>query len=591
MITKVKYAGRQRFVDLLRFEIVFRLLAVAIGLPLLSFCTNLIGMISGRLYLSPADLGSMIRLPLFWVGMVILIPLTGLFILLEIVIALMIFYRPDDTIGYRIRHLTIHAVRAVRRCFTRGNRMMLLLAVYLGMFTFFPSAFMNKLTMPGFIRDTIFQNPWLTAGYYILKFILFLFTLALIFSAHVFFMHKTDCRTAVRESIRLVRGRFIRLCVAVLLAFGLLGALNWILSDVFIELSRMALIHPPAGFKIEVLLFGLLRTGLSLLSFGRLVLSVTVLRYVVSVSFARAGGVPEKPWHDCPERPVGGSAKRSRRIVIAALAAILVFNVLYVKAELKLNAPYSVLNRTKITAHRACGESGPENTLEGLVIGAARNADYAEIDVRLTADGELILLHDKTFRRVADDSGRPEEMTLADIRRLHIRHEGPEIVRVPTLREAIETARKVGLRLNIEVKTTEAERNRCTDRLIEILDETGAASDCVVTASDYAVLARLREKRPAVKTGYILVFARGDLDNLDAADFVSVEEKNVDKAFANRMHAAGKGVHVWTVNERESMDRMLDLGVDNIITDQPGMAALQRIIYEQTDPRLRRILR
>ena len=88
---------------------------------------------------------------------------------------------------------------------------------------------------------------------------------------------------------------------------------------------------------------------------------------------------------------------------------------------------------------------------------------------------------------------------------------------------------------------------------------------------NYQFLEQIKKTAPEIRTGYIMTMTYGSISQVDAADFFSVKYTYVDEAFVKEAHSLGKEVHAWTVNYRGDARRMLDMGVDNIITDDPEM--------------------
>ncbi len=122
------------------------------------------------------------------------------------------------------------------------------------------------------------------------------------------------------------------------------------------------------------------------------------------------------------------------------------------------------------------------------------------------------------------------------------------------------------IKLNIEIKGSHYSPD-IYNELIELIKLNNFKYDSVITSLNYEDLEAIETKAPYLKTGYIMFVALGDLEKLNV-DFYSVEETNVNESFVEKAHEIGREVHVWTINEKDDMQKMLDYGVDNIITDQ-----------------------
>jgi glycerophosphoryl diester phosphodiesterase len=232
-----------------------------------------------------------------------------------------------------------------------------------------------------------------------------------------------------------------------------------------------------------------------------------------------------------------------------------------------------------VTAHRGSSRDAPENTLSAIRSAIGHRADYAEIDVQEIADGRIVLFHDTDFLRVARSARKIWEVEFEEARGFDVgRWFSPEFEgeRVPTLEEAIEEARgRIGL--NIELKHHGRERSLVRS-VVRIVREARFEEDCLLTSLDLEAVLEAKRLEPALRCGYITAEYVGDPTALDV-DVLSVRAKRATKALVRRARRRGKEVHAWTVNDAATMERLVDIGVDNIITDDPALA--RRVIEER----------
>lgn len=227
---------------------------------------------------------------------------------------------------------------------------------------------------------------------------------------------------------------------------------------------------------------------------------------------------------------------------------------------------------TEITAHRGGAWKAPENTISALQYTIDSGADYAEIDVQETKDGELILLHDDSLKRTAGVKKNVWDMTLKQVEKLdagasfHKKFRGEKI---PEFTEVLKFC-KGRLDLNIEIKYN-GKNKGIVNKVVRAIKENHFEDHCVVTSMNYQFLKQIKKIAPEIRTGYIMTMTYGGVQGMEAADFFSVKHTYVDEKFVTQAHALGKEVHVWTVNYKGDAKRMLDMGVDNIITDDPIM--------------------
>ncbi len=236
-----------------------------------------------------------------------------------------------------------------------------------------------------------------------------------------------------------------------------------------------------------------------------------------------------------------------------------------------------------ITAHRGASHGAPENTKAAVELAIAEQADYVEIDVRMTADGVPVLMHDRALFRTTGVVNEIDNVTYAELctydvgRRYAIQYEGET---VPSLREILEAyGRKI--RFNIELK---GDGNRkLAEAVLKLLEAYGLEERCVITSDSYELLVWIKKSDSKVRTGYILSLVYGEVFGYEAADFFSVKSDSVTEQMVKSAHAKGKEIHVWTVNKAYEIKRMQALGVDNIITDKP--AYVREILQEKIMPR------
>jgi glycerophosphoryl diester phosphodiesterase len=230
----------------------------------------------------------------------------------------------------------------------------------------------------------------------------------------------------------------------------------------------------------------------------------------------------------------------------------------------------------KVTAHRGHARAAPENTLSAMQKAIESGADYVEMDVQLTRDGRIVLLHDRDLKRVAGDSRRLNELSYDEVRRLDVgRWFAPAFSdeRVPTLAEVIKLCRGK-IRMNIELKVFGPDL-RLAQAVAALIHEQELESECIITSLNYESLQAARRHDPRMRTGLIVAHALGDLSRLDV-DALSVRTDFLSDALLRSAHRQGKEVHVWTVNDQSQMLRLMKRGVDNIITSDPDLAISAR---------------
>jgi glycerophosphoryl diester phosphodiesterase len=225
-----------------------------------------------------------------------------------------------------------------------------------------------------------------------------------------------------------------------------------------------------------------------------------------------------------------------------------------------------------VIAHRGAAASAPENTMAAVEKALEQGADFVEIDVQETADGEVVVAHDSDFMKVAKVPTKVWEATWADLQEIDIGSWfAPEYAgeRVPRLSDVLARAKGRG-RVTIELKYYGHDR-QLEQRVIDQVVGMDAIEDVIVMSLSYEGVQKFRRLRPGWTVGLLAAKAIGDLTTLDA-DFLAVNTGIATRAFVRRAHARGKEVFVWTVDDPVRMFQLMNLGVDGIITNRPDLA-------------------
>jgi beta-glucuronidase len=232
---------------------------------------------------------------------------------------------------------------------------------------------------------------------------------------------------------------------------------------------------------------------------------------------------------------------------------------------------YSNMNNILITAHRGASGYAPENTLSSIKAAIEMGADFAEIDVQETMDGEIVLLHDGNLKRTTGLDKGIWETNFVELKTLEAGswfNEKFQGETIPTLSEVIDSV-KGKIKINIELKTNGHEKE-LAERTVRIVKGKDFQQDCIFTSFSRSQIEKVREIDPGLKTGLIFSKYPQDQDVFTANyDLLSVHYSLVDSVFIKRALNTGKKVHVWTVNEEAEMKRLINLGVTSIITNFP----------------------
>jgi glycerophosphoryl diester phosphodiesterase len=238
-----------------------------------------------------------------------------------------------------------------------------------------------------------------------------------------------------------------------------------------------------------------------------------------------------------------------------------------------------------VTAHRGFSGRAPENTLAASRAAIAAGCDRIELDVHLSRDGEVVVIHDDTLERTTDGRGDVAEKTLAELRRLDAgRWFAPAFAgeRIPMLTEVLELARgRIGL--NIELKRGRRlpyTLEELAERTFAVVEQAGMKGQVLFSSFSPAAIDRIRRLDPALPVALIVdkPWRRpAEADGGAGYGTLNCRASVLTEANIRLAHAAGVCIHVWTVDAPRQMARLLALGVDGIITNHPDrlLALLQ----------------
>ena len=234
----------------------------------------------------------------------------------------------------------------------------------------------------------------------------------------------------------------------------------------------------------------------------------------------------------------------------------------------------------EIIAHRGASHLAPENTMASVMLGWQKNADV-EVDVYLTKDNRIVVIHDRTTKRTAGVELKVSETTAKDLRQLDVgKHKGPEFAGepIPFLEEIIKTI-PPKRKLYVEIKCG----SEILPFLQPIIENSGKMSQIVIIGFGLKTVADAKQLMPQIpvywlkgtgknketdeyvphSTELIQIAGENGLDGLD------VHYKGVTREFAEAVRAADLGLYIWTVNEPQEAIRLIKLKVNGLTTDRP----------------------
>ncbi|MCR9251524.1 MAG: glycerophosphodiester phosphodiesterase [bacterium] len=244
----------------------------------------------------------------------------------------------------------------------------------------------------------------------------------------------------------------------------------------------------------------------------------------------------------------------------------------------------------KVIAHRGASGVAPENTLAAIGAALDMGVDMIDIDVRMSKDGEVVVIHDATVDRTTDGTGRVDQYTLSELKYLDAgswkdsKFTGEKI---PTLREVLDSINGRAIAL-IEIKHLDSTAYEVfTEHLVETIQaEKNGYEWCILQSYEPEYLEIAHDLDDKIQTKKLLVgedsapliafymetkvqLGRATKRENEQLDALNPPYETLSSRRVFRMHARGFKVYTYLINDRETMIKMLNAGVDGIITDNP----------------------
>lgn len=571
---------------LLGFEGIFKVVTFLIFIPLFLDAFNLIMKITGYNYLTIENVISFILNPLTLGLLFVLVLFMMVYTMFEITTLIIILDQSYLNKKIRIIDAIRIAIRKCKRLFSFKNISIAFMTLFLMPFLHLgiTSSFIKKINIPEFISDFIVQDTILLVVFVVIIAFLVSLFLKWIYSLHYFVLEDVDFREARKRSKNLGKGNRLK----DLLSIILLQIANGIIYTLFVVIGIVLIIALENMFSKIIIFKSITATviwGFIIISFLVITILSTPLSYAV---VSRLYYLHKKEKNEeiksievhTNEKNTKNNNSLRKIIYVLSLIAVIggsVFSYGVYTGKYNLNIEYT--RTLEVTAHRGASLEYPENTMSAFEGAKRLGADWIELDVQQTRDGKIIVIHDMNFKRTTGVDKYTWELTYDEVKELDAgsyldnKYKNEKI---PLLEEVIEFAKINNIRLNIELKPNGHESN-FEKNVIDIIRNSNFQDMCVITSQVYNVLENVKKYDTEIKTVYVMSLAYGDITSLKSADCFSIEATSITDELVSRVHKDGKQIYAWTVNTEENIREMIDLKVDNIITDNIEFA--KDIIY------------
>lgn len=566
---------------------------MAVFKPLLTGVMKLALKAQGLSYLSDETIGTFIRSPLTWFFLLLIVLGMAFFTLFDICCIITCIHASFRKQAMPQLALMRKGLKTSLRVIYQRNIVMILYLLIIIPMThaLVISGYITKFTVPQFIVDYIMSHTWLAILYIGFWIYIGLRSFHWIYSLHYFCLENCNFKQARKRSWKLQENHYWTDLIIVLgwsaacigIYYGVILSGSWLVSRV------------NQALPTQDLFSSLTLSGISLLMdvCGALFFCFDLPLFFICISLlfyyrkAAAGERIPRVFRDLDNayritntRWVKKIYMYRKRIIALSIVVVIGVNFAYNFADRRGVLHMGLGNPVEVTAHRGYSAAYPENTIPAFKGAIQVGADWAELDVQQTADGEVIVMHDSNLKRTTGLDKEVWQVTWDEIKDLDNGSwfdKKYQTVRIPTLEEVLKVCRGK-IHLNIEIKPSGHDKD-LEEQVAKLLKKYHMRDTCVVSSLKYDSLRKIKEADDSIETAYITSVSYGNFTDLEYADGYSVESTLLSKSFVNKAQKAGKQIYVWTVNSEERLEKVVGMGIDNVITDDPVMA--KELIYEQ----------
>ncbi len=586
-VTLIKKCGR----NIIIFELLYKLVAIAVFYPLFIQGMNLTLRLAGFKYLTNNYFFTYIRSPFTIIFFLLLIVILAIYITYEVACLSVCF-----DAGYHDQPITIVSIfkagailmrHSMKKKKIRAVINIALISVVMNITLL--GFWLSNVTIPDPAKEAISTYRYFLIPAGLLLLALFLYCLEHMFAMNYMAYDAEDITWCKKMSRSLIRRRRMK-SFLVMLGWNVL-----IVVSIYIIYLVVILIMSTGVFILDKADIGMaiylssFRVIITVVKLVMTLFSLPVSYAVITGLFYRYrydNGVPRNIGEITEKIECKKQVHPLPQIIVSIVAIVctLALNVYYMIDAFDSN-PFSkveIFSETQIMAHRGCSYDAPENTMMAFEHAVEATADYIELDVHETSDGVIVVMHDPSLKRTTGINRYIWNVTYDEIKDVDAGSffgddEEYAQCRIPTLEQVMEYT-KGKIKLNIEIKLSSHEPD-LVDSVAELIHKYEYEEDCVVTSMNYEALKAMKQIDTNIKTGYVLTVAYGSFYNIDYVDAFSINSAYVNKNVVDAIHNRGKQIYVWTVNSRSKAKELTRMGVDALISDNPVMS--REVVYSK----------
>ncbi|KLV21513.1 glycerophosphodiester phosphodiesterase [Bacillus altitudinis] len=229
-----------------------------------------------------------------------------------------------------------------------------------------------------------------------------------------------------------------------------------------------------------------------------------------------------------------------------------------------------------IIAHRGSSSAAPENTIAAFDVAVEQGADYIELDVQMTMDQHVVVIHDDTVERTTNGNGLVKSYTLDQLKKLDAGSWFDQQYtneRIPTLQEILERySRRIGILIEIKHPKRQIGIEKAVARII---NRFAYSRHIMIQSFDVHALQRIKAFAPSLRTALIIkpdafkLTKRKIMTYSSFANCLNMKKTMINRWWIDRIHTFGMDVFIWTVKDQKTADRIKKYPIDGVVTDNP----------------------
>ncbi|WP_334333071.1 glycerophosphodiester phosphodiesterase [Companilactobacillus sp. HBUAS59544] len=412
------------------------------------------------------------------------------------------------------------------------------------------STLLNKVKIPQFILDWLIQEHLPLAILLIIVYFLVVYIgLRWLFVLPLMIFENKPIKVAIRRSWSMTHGKAIYYLGVFLILMAVISVVGSLLTSIVIGLQWVIdYFKLFANFDFTMAVF-----NMTLIQFINIIISIYAAGVAVLIMLSQT-----HTHYFYPKQ-----SHRSHKwfwgiLGVSAIVAFFSYNSMYFNDWL-LTPPVTV-------SHRGVDDgNGVQNSISAMKATSKENPTYIEMDVQETKDHQFVVYHDNTLKGLAGINKRPSQLTLAQLKKIKI-HENGKTAHIASFDDYLTASEKMDQKLLVEFKAVSGNSKNFVKLFSQKYGARMLEDKNMVHSLSYKYIEQSKDYMPKVKASYILSFNLAGIPISKANDF-TMEYTTLNQRFIDGSHLQNKKVFAWTANDEESMDHMIFLGADGVITD------------------------